>query len=72
MKKCALCAVCGLAQYPLLNPRFRATEADLDEDWDKECLIQGVQEIGDALTFSKFRLLIGWQCRTIARWKQHA
>jgi hypothetical protein len=25
-------------QYPLLNPRFRATEADLDENWDKECL----------------------------------
>jgi hypothetical protein len=25
-------------QYPLLNPRFRATKADLDEDWDKECL----------------------------------
>jgi hypothetical protein len=25
-------------QYPLLNPRFRATEADRDEDWDKECL----------------------------------
>ena len=25
-------------QYPLLNPRFKATEADLDEDWDKECL----------------------------------
>jgi hypothetical protein len=25
-------------QYPLLNPRFRATEADLDEDWDKDCL----------------------------------
>jgi hypothetical protein len=25
-------------QYPLLNPRFRAPEADLDEAWDKECL----------------------------------
>jgi hypothetical protein len=25
-------------QYPLLNPRFEATSAWLDEDWDRECL----------------------------------
>jgi hypothetical protein len=35
-------------QYPLLNPRFKATEADLDEHWDKECLELSVWSKGES------------------------
>ncbi len=40
--------------YPLLNPRFRATEADLDEAWDRECLEVTVLSKGDCIGLSRY------------------
>jgi hypothetical protein len=40
--------------YPLLNPSFRATEADLDEAWDRECLEVAVLSKGDCIGLSRY------------------
>jgi hypothetical protein len=40
--------------YPLLNPRFRATAADLDEAWDRECLEVTVLSKGDRIGLSRY------------------